>query len=82
MMVKYLIMSFGNCDFINHIAKGEFLFLGKLISSFCLVKEIYVKYLQWLAKKLVVSVSKIRKLAVVFLFVEIQKLILYMVLKT
>ena len=37
---------------------------------------------QSLAKKLVISVSKIRKLAVFNLFVEIQKLILYMVLKT
>ena len=41
-----------------------------------------VALLQWLAKKLVVSVSKIRKLAMVSLFVEIQKLLLYMVLKT
>ena len=39
-------------------------------------------HIQSLAKKLVVSVSKIRKLAMVFLFVEIQKLLLYMVLKT
>ena len=37
---------------------------------------------QSLAKKLVVSVSKIRKLAVFFLFVEIKKLMLYMVWKT
>ena len=30
-------------------------------------------YVQWLAKKLAVSISIIRKLAVVFLLVEIQK---------
>ena len=34
-------------------------------------------YVKSLAKKLVVSVSKIRKLAMVFLFVEIQKLLLF-----
>ena len=54
----------------------------KIMSALVVPFKIRMLYVQWLAEKLVVSVSKIRKLAVFFLFVEIQKLILYIVLKT
>ena len=40
------------------------------------------KFLQWLAKKLAVSISIIRKLAVVFLFVKIQNILIRNVWKT
>ena len=40
-----------------------------------IMTPIVMKYIQWLAKKLVVSISVIRKLAVVFIPVEIQKFV-------
>ena len=51
--------------------------LTKKSKIFIKAKVIFMKscLLQWLAKKLVVSISKIRNLAVGFLFFEIQKLI-------
>ena len=39
-------------------------------------------HVQWLVKKLAVSVSVFRKMAVVFLFVEIQKILIKNVWKT
>ena len=42
----------------------------------------YAPHIQWLAIKLAVSVSVFRKMAVVFLFVEIQKILIKNVWKT
>ena len=64
-------------DHLLHILDHIYRLLSDFIKSIKIAKD-----LQSLAEKLVVSVSKIRKLAVVFLFDKIQKLILHMVLKT
>ena len=46
-----------------------------LLKSVNFMSERFAVYVQWLAKKLAISISVIRKLAVVFIPVEIQKFV-------